>query len=123
MVAAMQHRSLLDPIPGRGRVGMTRDMVGDDDDETSPRALLRHYQAEMRREHGRVPTLGEIVAAGWAARSCFDMGKDRQILETLHRTMSGRSWAGVSSEASLCPMAWPMTCSTGARRSTARGPG
>lgn len=90
----MQHRTLLDPIQGRGRVGMSRDLVGQDDDETSPQGLLRAYNDEMRREHGRAPTLGEIVAAGWEARTCFDDHKRGKITDSLHRTMSGAVGGG-----------------------------
>lgn len=97
-MVATARRSLLDPIPGRGRMGMVRDLIdhdhGDrDDDETSPRALMRHYSATMMAQYGRVPTLGEIVGAALEARTCHDDHKRGLILDSLQRTMSGISGA------------------------------
>jgi HK97 family phage major capsid protein len=65
------------------------DRIPDDDEPEI--GTLRHYEAEMRKVHGRAPSLGEIVAAAFEASTCHDDLRRNQICGALERTMSGMS--------------------------------
>jgi HK97 family phage major capsid protein len=84
VIAAMPHRPF----------GLDRDILGGpgDGDDTGP-ATTRAYRAEMRRQFGRAPSLGELVGSMCEAVTVPDDIRRRTVLEGLQRTMVGYSGA------------------------------